>query len=60
MQIVGQIMTSITLENCYGKYTVEIDRDDMDMEETVCLLVRPVILAAGYTEANVNDWIEEG
>jgi len=42
-------MTKITLENCYGKFSVESNLDDMDINNIMESLVQPLLLAAGYS-----------
>jgi len=53
-------MTSITIETSYSTIKIEVDKDDMTMTEVITDLIRPVIIAAGYSEQTVNEWIEEG
>lgn len=53
-------MTKITLETQYGTVTVETPRDDLDISEMLTLLVKPVLLAAGYAEATVEQALGEG
>ena len=55
-----QNMTSITIETSYSTIKIEVDKDDMTMTEVITDLIRPVIIAAGYSEQTVNEWIEEG
>ena len=53
-------MTSITIETSYSKITIEVDKEDMTMGELISDIIRPAILAIGYSEQTVNEWIEEG
>jgi len=55
-----QNMTSITIETSYSKITIEVDKEDMTMGELISDIIRPAILAIGYSEQTVNEWIEEG
>jgi len=49
--------TTITIRNGYGKYSVSVDRSDLSISEMIeC--VRRVVLAAGYSEKSVDEYIE--
>lgn len=48
-------MTRITLETCYGTYTIEVPDDDLTTSDIVGSLVEPVLKAAGYAEQAVHD-----
>jgi len=50
--------TSITLQNCYGEYTIKINDTDMDISSVLINLVVPVLLAAGYHRNSVKEYIE--
>jgi hypothetical protein len=45
----------ITLESEYGKYEIEVPGNDLDVNDVVESLLKPVMLAAGYHPDNVND-----
>ena len=51
--------TTISLNDGYGSYTVEVDKVDMSMDEVFQELVIPVLLASGYQRENINQWITE-
>lgn len=52
-------MTKITVENCYGKYSVESDKDDMNMQEMLELLVRPALRCVGYSDKTIDEYLNE-
>jgi hypothetical protein len=51
-------MTRITLETSYGRFTVEVPDDGLDMGRMLRDLVKPVLLAAGYAEATVKEYVD--
>ena len=53
-------MTLITIETCYSTVKISTDKDDMTMGEMICDIIRPALLAVGYSAESVNEWIEEG
>ncbi len=56
--------TRMTLENEYGTYSIEIYHADPSASAVMTDLVRPLLLAAGYTPDTVDDvtdtWTGEG
>lgn len=46
-------MTRITLENENGKYSAEIEDEEIGLPKLLSSLVIPTILAAGYDSDNV-------
>lgn len=47
----GEYITNnmkITLESEYSKSTIEVKGDDLDIEQVLDTLVRPVMFAQGY------------
>lgn len=55
-----QPKTAIQLENRNGTYRIEASDDLQTLAEVVDLLIRPVLLAASYTENTVDDYIGDG
>ena len=51
----GLIMTKLTLENCYGVYSVEIPEEDFTVEDVVDELMVPVLLSAGYSRNGIDE-----
>ena len=47
-------MTKITLEDQYGKYTVEVKQDDMPLDDLIEHLVRPLLIVTGYNEETIK------
>ena len=47
-------MTTITIENENGIYTVSIKREDVNLSDLIGELVDPVIRAAGYSFENIE------
>jgi hypothetical protein len=52
--------TIVTLENQYHKINIEVPETDLDAGDFVNQLLRPLMLAAGYSESTVNDYIPYG
>ena len=52
-------MTSITLSTQYGTYTISIGKEDMNMEDVMGELIRPLLLAAGYHSETISEYIEQ-
>lgn len=50
-------MTKLTLKNRYGRYQIELDREDLTFDELFEELVRPLMLAAGYTEHTIDEYL---
>ena len=50
-------MTSITFYSQYGEYSITVNKDDMNMEEIMGELVRPLLLAAGFQPENISEYI---
>ena len=51
-------MTKLTLENIYGKYTIEVPDDNMAMQKVVDDLIIPVLLAAGFHPKTIEEYIK--
>ena len=51
------VKTTLTLENGYGKYTVEIPEMDLSIASMFDLLVIPVLLASGYAEGSIENYL---
>lgn len=49
--------TKITLENVYGKYTVEIPDKDLTVASMFDYLIIPVLLASGYAEESIEKYL---
>ena len=47
--------TTLTLQNCDGTYTIEVPKEDLNIESVVDELIKPVLLAAGYHSKNVEE-----
>ena len=52
-------MTSITITDQYGTYTVTKNDDDMTIGDVIEYLVKPVLLACGYSNSNVKELFGE-
>lgn len=48
----------VSAEHYNVKVTIEIDHDNTTVEEVVCDLIRPLLLALGYGPDIVDKWIE--
>ena len=46
--------TKITLKDAYGEYNIEVPRTDLSIDEAFRDLVRPVLLAAGYSKEIID------
>lgn len=51
--------TKLTIENCYGKYTVESSGDDLNIQEHFDNLIIPCLLAAGFNREVIATYLEE-
>jgi len=49
--------STITLKNEFGKYRVVFNGTDLPLSEVMENLVCPVLIAAGYSESNVRDFV---
>lgn len=49
--------TKITLENEHGTYSVEIRNTELTINALVRDVVKPVLLAAGYSESLVDEYL---
>ena len=52
-------MTKLTLENQYGKYSVEVPDDDLPLSTIMQSLFVPVLLSASYNYNNIAEWFPE-
>jgi hypothetical protein len=48
----------ITLTDTNGTYTIEIDKEFVHMEEYIELLIKPVLLAAGFHPDTIKKYID--
>jgi hypothetical protein len=51
--------TKIQFTNCYGTYSIEMNDTDMDIDDVVINLVKPLLLAVGYHPNSVADALGE-
>jgi len=47
--------TKVTLENEHGTYSVEVKDIELTIDELIRNVIKPAILAAGYSEKLVNE-----
>jgi hypothetical protein len=52
-------MTSITFCNQHGNFTISLPKDDMNLNEVMQELIKPVLLAATYQPENINEYIPD-
>ena len=52
-------MTKLTLTNCYGRYEIEINKDDMTLDEMANEIIRPILILTGYNKDQINEYINE-
>lgn len=52
-------MTRVTLENENGKYSIEVEFNELTLGELVTDLIIPALLAAGYSPSLVSGLILE-
>jgi len=50
--------TSISIENQYGKYTIETNKVDLDIHTMIEELIKPVLLACGYHSKMIEEIFE--
>jgi len=50
--------TIISIENQYGKYTVEVNKVDLDIHSMVEILIKPVLSACGYHSELIQEVFE--
>ena len=50
-------MSKITLENQYGEYSVSTKKEDLHIAEMFDDLVIPVLLAAGYHQGSIDEYL---
>jgi hypothetical protein len=53
------IKSNLSLSNEYGMYSVAVKCSDLTADEFVHDLVRPLMLAAGYAENNINEVLND-
>ena len=51
-------MRKITLEDEYGTYSVETTQDPVTIDQIFEGLIIPVLLAAGFGEGTINDYLD--
>lgn len=49
-------MTRVTIENEYGKYSVEIPNRDATLDEVMNWAILPALKAAGYNSEAVDEY----
>lgn len=49
---------SVQLKQYNQTHTIEIDREDLDMQELLQLLIVPLLKSAGYGESTINKYIK--
>jgi len=49
--------TTMTLYGKYGKYSITVNRGDLTIGDILADVVRPLLLAAGYSEQNVDEYL---
>lgn len=47
-------MTTVTIENEHGIYTVSLKRDEVNLSDFIGELVDPALRAAGYSFENIE------
>ena len=52
-------MTKVTLENEFGKYSVEVSAEVEPIDCLISMVIRPLLLAVGYSERVVDKKIME-
>lgn len=50
--------TSITLKNCYGEYSISVPETDLTIVELFEGLINPILLAAGYAQSTIDDYLK--
>ena len=51
--------TKITLKNEYGVYSIEVKKEDMNIDEMFSDLIVPVLVASGYSQETVDRYLGE-
>ena len=46
----------ISLTDTNGSYSISLDRDFETLDETIELLIKPILLAAGFCEAQLDEY----
>ena len=52
-------MTSIEFENEYGRYTISMEEDIVQIDNVMQELVKPLLLAAGFQPESVSEYIPD-
>lgn len=50
--------TKLTLENNYSKCIIEANRTDMPLGDLMEDVIIPLLLAAGYGQSTIDDYID--
>lgn len=50
-------MTKITIEDQYGRYLVELNKDDLNIQEVFEELIVPALLACGFSSETINKYL---
>ena len=51
-------MTTVILRNSYSEITIQVDRDELSVEDMFDNLIKPMLFAAGYSEASITEYFE--
>lgn len=51
------VKTTMTLRNQYGRYSITKNMGDLPIGDILADLVRPLLLAAGYGEKNIEEYL---
>ena len=52
--------TTLELRNEFGRYTVELQKQEMNIGDVFEDLVMPVLLAAGYSQTVIESYLGDG
>jgi hypothetical protein len=51
-------MTKLMYESKYGKYLFEIPYEDLTIDEFFSQLIEPMLLAVGYSQVSINEYLD--
>jgi len=49
--------TTMSLRDQYGECSITVNKGDLPIEDIITDVVRPLLLAAGYGEQNVDEYL---
>lgn len=49
--------TTLTLENQYGKYTIEVNKTDLSIDQLFEELIDPMLHAMGYAQETIDEYL---